>query len=353
MAESKDEKEIDLLELARKLWDNKKFIIKVTLIGAVVGIVIAFSIPKEYKSTVVFTTNSNDAKTGNMGALASLAGINLSNMGEYEVFPPELYPEVLNSTPFIQRLLDINVRDENQETDTTLYAYLKNDQKRAWWRYILEMPKLLLDFFKPRDNTIDEFDKNSNLISDEKMKIIELLKSLFSVELENKTGLISINARAQSPCISALLADSITSYLQQYIIEERTRKAKMNLENSEILYEQSKSSYYDLQDKLASFIDKNQNISSAKYRIRQSKLENETNLAFSLYTQMAQQVQMNKIKVQDITPVFTIIQPAIEPSYPESPKKKIIVIASVFFSFIGAFGWILGVDFSQKIRKQI
>ena len=86
MKEKNKEVEIDLLELARKLWNNKKFIIKVTLIGAVIGIVIAFSIPKEYTSTVVFTTNANQSTSGNMGALASLAGINLGNMGTSDVF---------------------------------------------------------------------------------------------------------------------------------------------------------------------------------------------------------------------------------------------------------------------------
>lgn len=44
--------EIDLLELAKKIWAKRRFIIKYALIGAVAGLVIGFSLPKEYTSSV-------------------------------------------------------------------------------------------------------------------------------------------------------------------------------------------------------------------------------------------------------------------------------------------------------------
>ena len=46
-----DEKEIDLLELAMKLWQQKKKICIWCFIGAVCGLIIAFSIPREYDSS--------------------------------------------------------------------------------------------------------------------------------------------------------------------------------------------------------------------------------------------------------------------------------------------------------------
>ena len=153
-----------------------------------------------------------------------------------------------------------------------------------------------------------------------------------------------MSTRAQSYRISAYIADTLTSYLQTYIIEQRTKKAKTDLTNSEKLYEQAKHNYYTSQQKLASFSDANINVISAKYKINQERLLNETNLAYSVYNQMAQQVQMNKIKIQDNTPVFTVIQPAIEPLYPSTPNKKLIVIAFVFFSILGVTIWVLKED---------
>ena len=39
--------EIDLIELAKRLWGERKFIFKCCGIAVVVGLVVAFSIPKE------------------------------------------------------------------------------------------------------------------------------------------------------------------------------------------------------------------------------------------------------------------------------------------------------------------
>lgn len=352
MTTNKEEKDIDLLEFVRKLWDNKKFIIKITLIGAIIGLIIAFSIPKEYTSTVVFTTNSNDAKTGNMGALASLARINLGNMGGSEVFSPDLYPNIISSTSFIQGLLDINVRDKNKGIDTSLYVYLKDEQNEAWWNYVLKAPGLLVSLISPNKGEKKGNEVSKYFISNEEMKVIETLKGFYRINTDKKTGITTFEVTSQSPVISAFLVDSITFYLQSYIIQERTKKSQTDLENSHKLYNQYKDNYDKSQQKLALFADRNKNIISETYRINQKKLEDEVSLAYTVYNQMAQQVQVNEIKVQDDTPVFTIIQPAIEPIYPTGPKKKIILGALIFLSSIIAACWILRSDIISLFKTK-
>lgn len=341
-----EDKEVDLLALANKIWVNKKFIIKCCIVGVLIGIVIAFSIPKEYTTTVVLTTGTGESAKGNMGTLASIAGINLGSTGTEDVFSPELYPDVLNSTPFVQGLLNIDVVDKNQDINTSLYKYLKDKQISAWWNYILQAPGAIVDILSSKEASIDnnKVSSNARLIPEEEMNIIESIKSSYLITTDKKTGLTTIDVTSQSPKISAFLADTITSYLQSYIIEQRTQKAKKDLSNSEKLYEQARTEYYKSQQSLASFADANMNVISAKYRINQEKLQNEASIAYSVYNQMAQQVQMNKIKVQDNTPVFTIIQPAIEPLYPEKPKRKIIVFALGFLSVIVSCGWVIRKD---------
>ncbi|WP_108821329.1 Wzz/FepE/Etk N-terminal domain-containing protein [Dysgonomonas sp. Marseille-P4361] len=351
MIDNKEEKEIDLLELARKLWDNKKFIIKVTLIGAIVGLIIAFSIPKEYTSTVVFTTKSNDAKTGNMGALASLAGINFSNMGASDAFSPELYPNIVSSTPFIQGLYDINVSDKNLGVDTTLYGYLSDKQKKAWWTYVMDMPNAFLKSFKGKNEELVSAENNNYLISDEEMNVIEKLRSSFEISTEKKTGITKLETKMQSPIIAAFLADTLTSYLQSYIIEERTKKAKADFTNTQRLYNQAKNDYYFAQQNLTSFIDANKNLISARYRLNQEKLQNEVAISYSVYTQMAQQLQVDKIRVQDYTPVFTILQPAIQSIYPSGPSKKMILIAVAFLAALTSCVFILRKDLLNIIKS--
>ncbi len=336
---NKEEVEIDLLALGKKLWDNKKFILKCSVIGAIIGIVIAFSIPKEYTSTVILTTGSQRASS-NMGTLASMAGINLGNTTSEDVFPPELYPDVISSTPFIQGLLNIKVVDQKQGIDTTLYSYLKDHQHMAWWSYVFQIPSTIIKSFSSNEKEISN-KINNRSIPKEKMNVIEYLKVAYSVTTDKKTAVTTVEFTSQSPIISAFIADTLTSYLQTYIIEQKTKKAKINLRNSEKLYQQARIDYYKSQQDLATFADANMNVISAKYRINQEKLQNEASIAYSLYNQMAQQVQMDKIKVQNTTPVFTVIQPSIEPLYPAKPKKKVIVIGLIFVTLMGSCSWVL------------
>lgn len=342
MVENKNEVEIDLLELGKKLWDNKKFIIKCSIIGAIVGLIIAFSIPKEYTSTVVFTTVSNKSSNmGNMGALASMAGISLGGAMGDDILAPELYPEILKSTPFIQGLFNFNVIDENQEINTSYYNYLRDHQKNPWWISIVKAPRVLLSLFGSSEAQEKADIVNNRYISKEESLIITEAKESIEISANKKTGIITLDVTTQSPSISASLADTLTTYLQLYLIEERTKKARNDLSNALRLYKNSQTDYEEKQLTLARFLDRNKNITLASFQTNQKKMEHEVNLAFSMYNQMAQQVQIAEIKVQNDTPVFTIIQPAIEPLQASKPSKKLILFVCCTLSVFVSSIWIL------------
>lgn len=340
-----EEKEIDLLALANKIWANRKFILKALGVGLVIGLIVAFSIPKEYTTTVILTPESKSTTSGNMGSLAALAGINLNSaVGEDALASPELYPSVINSTPFLRGLLDIKVTDSKKNIDTTLYSYMSDYQSAAWWGYILKAPGLLKGLFSSEKNHMNDSNSNTRIISEEEQNILNNLTDRLTISSDKKTGVTTIEVMMQSPEISAYLADTVTSYLQSYIIDYRTQKARKDLAYSEKLYEESKADYYKTQAALATYIDGNMNVVSAKYRTTQERLQNEASLAFTIYNQMAQQLQMAKVKVQDTTPVFTVIQPAVEPLFPAKPSKKMVIIGVLFFSIILSSLWILRKD---------
>lgn len=340
-----EEKEIDLLALANKIWVNKKFILKALGVGFVIGLIIAFSIPKEYTTTVILTPESKSTASGNMGSLAALAGINMNSVvGEDALASPELYPSVISSTPFLRGLLNIKVIDLKMGIDTTLYGYMNDYQSAAWWSYILKAPGLLKGLFSSEKIDMNDNNSNTRIISEEEQNILNNLTDRLTISSDKKTGVTTIEVMMQSPEISAYLADTVTSYLQSYIIDYRTQKARKDLAYSEKLYEESKADYYKTQAALATYIDGNMNVVSAKYRTTQERLQNEASLAFTIYNQMAQQLQMAKVKVQDTTPVFTVIQPAVEPLFPSKPSKKMVIIGVLFFSIILSSLWILRKD---------
>lgn len=334
------EMEIDLIALVKLVWEKKTFVFKVVGVAILIGLVIAFSKPKYYTSSVIFTTETSQGMSGNMGMLASFAGINNSLMNT-ESISPELYPDVLKSSVFIQNLFDIRVEDKKLEIDTTLYHYLLNDQKKAWYSYVIGAPFQLLSLFSSKDKGEESALNDSRYISKDDMDTMMAIGDAYNINVDKKTNLVTFTITTQSPVISAYLADTITSRLQDYIIQFKIKKSQSDLENAELLFQQAKNEYDKALSAVAEFTDKNKNIVSAQYAIKEKELQNELNLTYSVYTQMAQQVQVCKVKIQDQKPVFSIIQPAFEPLQPSSPNKKLILIGFAFLGFVGASLWVL------------
>ncbi|KAA6311969.1 hypothetical protein EZS27_037013, partial [termite gut metagenome] len=66
----------------------------------------------------------------------------------------------------------------------------------------------------------------------------------------------------------------------------------------------------------------------------------------------AQQLQIAKAKVQEITPVYTVVQPATVPLRPSKPNKIMILIGFIFLGGVGSVGWILFVKDLSKTWKE-
>ena len=62
-----EEQEIDLIELAQKVWAERKKLYKVCGIAAVIGLIVGFSIPKEYSTEVTLAPESASKMPGVWG----------------------------------------------------------------------------------------------------------------------------------------------------------------------------------------------------------------------------------------------------------------------------------------------
>ena len=322
------EEEIDLLELALKVWAERRWILKCCGYAVIVGLVIAFSIPKEYTTSVMIAPEASDNKGGGLSSLASLAGINL---------------DIVSSTPFVTGLFDVPVRDMDGEINTTLYDYMDEYQRMPWWSYIISAPFKALSWtislFKESEEEVDKLDPFQ--LTKEQTDIVKALSDHIGVSVDKKTGVTTISVTMQDPRISACLTDTVVNRLQSYIIDYRTNKARKDFHFQEKLFERKKKEYEQAQENYAKFADANKNIILQSYRAEQVRLENEMNLAYQVYTSVAQQLQMAEAKVQEITPVYTVVEPATIPVKASKPNKVMILLGVVFLVGIVCVSWIL------------
>ncbi len=355
--QEQEEQEIDLLELALKIWAERKFVLKTCGYAALVGLVIAFSIPKEYTATATIAPEMSDGKSsGGLSSLAAMAGISMNASSGADAIYPDLYPDIVSSTPFITGLFNVPVQDLKQETDTTLYCYLDEHQREPWWSMITSAPfkalgwvvSLLKEDEENRDSVLDPF----HLTKDE-ADVVQALSKRISVSVDKKTGLTTLSVTMQDARIAACMTDTVMQRLQSYITQYRTNKARQDFQFQQLLFERKKQEYERAQEEYAKFADANKNIILLSYRAEQERLENEMRLAYNVYTSVAQQLQISEAKVQEITPVYTVVEPATIPIKAAKPNKPMLLIGIVFLVGAGCVGWVLfGKDFFRNLKKK-
>lgn len=351
-----DELEIDWMEILRKIIAIRKTLYKAAGVGVVLGIIIALSIPKQYTVTVTLSPEMSGDKAG--GGLASLASSFLggaATSSSPDALNATLAPDIVTSTPFILELFNTRVQTLDGKLDTTLVAYL-DEQKQPWWGYIKAAPGMAIGAIKSLFT--EEIDTASVLnpfqLTPKEASKVEAIKQSIYADVDKKTAKTTISVTLQDPKVTAIVADSVVTKLQQYIIDYRIKKAKEDCAYLEELYKERQQEYYQAQSKYAHYFDSNRNIAFQSVRAEQERLQNDMNLAFQVYSQVAQQLQVARAKIQEEKPVFAVVEPATVPLKPSGTSRKVILVGVVLLFVCGAGAWsLLGKRYWLKLKNEI
>lgn len=353
---TKERKEIDIVGLVLLLWNKRKRIFINCFIGGVLAIIVAFSIPKQYTSTVVMAPefSSGASVSGGLGALASMAGFNLGGLsGSEDALYPELYPQIVSSTPFLCDVMNLQVETKNGELKTSLYDYLVNYQREPWWSRLITAPikwvKRLVGSEKKED--IVPLDATEMSLTRRQYLTLRSLDELISVSVDKGNFVITLSVTMQDPKIASYVATVVSENLQAYIGKYRSAKARKDLAYTEQLYSEAQEKYYKAQQAYATYADQHQGVVKMQYQIEQDRLSNEQDLAFNVYNQIAQQLEMARAKVAESTPVCVVMQPAVVPVKATSPKKMMMGLLYVFLAFFGTAAWYIVKDRIVSIGK--
>lgn len=328
---------IDLLKIYKQLVSKRKLIGIWCGIALIIGVVIAFSIPKKYVVNAELAPEmmSNSSK---LSSITSILGVSNLTSGA-DAISPVLYPKIVHSTPFMTKLLTarVTLEEEGHSQVMSVQKYLTEHTRKPWWSTAISWTVDLLSKKESNiRNTIDPF----QLTADED-NIIQSLNRLIDVSIDKKTMGISISAKAQNAHVAADMCNIVTTLLQQSITEYRTNKAKQDLAYFQTLFNEAQTEYHKAQSNYAHYVDSHQGIILLSVKAEQERLQNEKNLKFQLYNSIAGELQQAKAKVQQETPVFAIVTPATIPLKPTAPKKKIIAALFLFLGFLGGCADIL------------
>lgn len=350
-----DELEIDWMEILRKIIAIRKTLYKAAGVGVVLGIIIALSIPKQYTVTVTLSPEMGGDKASGLASLASSFLGGTATNSNNDALNVTLAPDIVASTPFVLDLFDTHVQTLDGKLDTTLIIYL-NEQKQPWWGYIKAAPSLAIGAIKSllTEETDTTAELNPFQLTEKEYQKVEGLRKAITAEVDKKTAMTTVTVTLQDPKVTAIVADSVVAKLQQYIIDYRIKKAKEDCAYLEELYKERQQEYYQAQSKYAHYFDTNRNIAFQSVRAEQERLQNDMNLAYQVYSQVAQQLQVARAKIQEEKPVFAVVEPATIPLLPSGTSRKTILLGIVFLAICGTGMWkLLGIPFWKQIKEKI
>ncbi len=348
--QKKTKSSIDFGKIFADLKKHKRLYYKVLPVTFVLAAIYMLAQPNYYKCTVMLSPEITSSRTSSsLLSLASSFGFNFgkgsAGMGSSALFPT-LYPDLVNSTDFKTTLFEVPVTIEGNkkkgEADRTMtyYDYLENEQKAPWWSEAIGGTiKFLVGLFvdeKPEDKTIDPF-----RLTKQQARIMKSIEKKVVCGVDKKTMVISISVTDQNPVICATMADTVKNRLQKFITDYQTNKARVDLEYNQKLYAETKARYEKARQKYAEFSDANQNIILQTVRQKQTDLENEMQLQYNMYTQVAAQMMQAEAKVQEETPAFTTLQSATVPVKKAGPARAKMCLIFLFLAFFGTSAWIL------------
>lgn len=342
------EDEIDLVALFQKLWKGKKYIVVFTLLFFGIGIVVTLFSAKKYTATTIMVPQTSENKSaGSLGGLAAMAGINLGSSST-EVIPTSTYAKILESLPFKKKLAETTVYAQKSSTKMSYEVYYKS--------YIVG--GLLSGLFGGSSSnagsgaTTARSDLDVLQVSGEEQAMLNSIDQRLKIEIKEKEGYIALSFTMPEPIAAAQMLQSAQRLLQETVTEYKLQKAREEYDFVEKRCAEAERDFRAKQYAVAGFQDRNRDLFSSLPQARLQQLQAEYNVAFTVYTELAKQLENKRIKVKEDQPIFTIIEPVSVPTSPSGNRMLTIAILT-FLGFVIGVGIVFLRDFRKRLKERV
>ena len=313
------------------------------IIGAflLLAVVYILMTPKSYKAeTLLLPESKSSSSLGGLSQIASsIPGLGSFSMGSSgsDAIRPEFYPSIVQSTPFILEFIDYTFYHPDFKDSVNLVSYSQNYAPKnplsILKKYTIGLPGIIISGI--RNIGKEEVIVQSALEVKGKEKFfrptvgdflyLKAIKEIVSVSVDKKSGVIKVAVQTTDPVVSAYLTEFTKEYLVSYVTQYRQDK---QLSQIEFLTERNKEleeKFLKDQSNLASFKEKNYNISSPYLQNQQENLSSKYELSKSLYFSVNTQLEQAKIKLNEETPIFAEIEPVFIPAIKSKPQTMLVI----------------------------
>lgn len=296
--------EIDLRELFNIIWQGKWWILAITFVFAVGSVFYSLSLPNIYKSEVTLAPTEEASggglsqMAGQLGGLATLAGVNLGPQGTDKT---TMAIEVLQSRAFLTEFVktydilpELMATEEWTPQGGLKYnSELYNPETKEWVREV-EPPK------QPEPTS---------------WEYVEVFRNeVLLVDRDPETGLVTVSVNHQSPEIAQQWAEWLVTDVNNHMRERDIEEAQRSLE------------YLDSE-------------------LEKTSLSNMQQVFYQLIEKQTQTIMLANVRPEYI---FQVLDPAVVPEQKAKPSRALICIIGTFLGGFLSIGLVLVKNIFRK-----
>lgn len=360
-----EEEPIDWAKYIGLFLQNWKKIIIISCIFGAIGIVAALIQKRVYSVSVTLAPEiQNSSRSGgSLGSLASMFGINMSGgANSADALNITVFPEIVSSTPFLTQLFEVELSPKPELPEdpiearkimqgplptVKLYDHITGrDKEKSWFSQLIQ------DLFGKEEDP-DYMKTNVSILTSEQNKVVENLRKLIAADVDKKTAMTTISVSLDDPLMCSQLADTVCRRLREYVFKYRTEKEQENFDYYEALCDSTYKKMTEAQAAYAASMDNNHNVILQTVAVRRERLQQEASLASQVYQQMVQQREISRARLQEMKPVFAVVEPSTYPQKPVNSRKKTVLLFGFFGFFLATAWYVLGKEYYDQYLPMV
>jgi LPS O-antigen subunit length determinant protein (WzzB/FepE family) len=282
--------EIDLRELFGVLRAGRIKIIAITAVFAIASVIYALSLPNQYKATVLLSPAQSSSggglsgALGDLGGLASLAGVSLGGAGSED----KLAQEIMQSWSFVEGFIEDN--------NLAVGVYAADGWDRS--SNEIEVDSDLYDVSKSQ--WLVENDNTGVLGPPSSWELFEAFSEILSVSEDKKSGLVEVSIEYYSPYLAKQWLDLYVAAINAHMQQREMAKVTRNIE------------YLQIQIKKTSIAEMQE----------------------VFYTIIEEQIKNKMLAEASPEFVFDSVSPSMVPEVKSQPKRAMIVILGALLGVV-------------------
>jgi uncharacterized protein involved in exopolysaccharide biosynthesis len=339
------EEEVSLLDILLVLARNKTIIVRTVLVFTVLGVTYALLAPEEFTSEARVVREAQQEGGDLPGGISSgaLSGFGINLGGAASGLTPAAFPDVLTSREVRLAVVRDTFRFPDAERPMTFVESVNRPPGTLSqiMKYTLWLPWTLKGMVGSAISgppaAAGTTESGEPLIpSEEENKALKTISNKISASVDGETGLMTISVTAGGPQLAASLAGSFLDHFTTRVREIRTEKVRERLEFVEGRFKEAEQELEDAEERLAQFLERNQNPTTATLQFRRDRLQRQVSFKEQLYSELQSQLTQTRLDLQRRQPVVTVVEQPVPPMSRSAPKRTVIVLLSLILGgFIG------------------